>query len=111
MTAQEIFDRVACHLLAQADKAQEYGICKYVDSSGLQCAIGCLIPPGHEAMASDSFVCELVESFPDLPFAGASIDLLRALQRVHDSSEVWSWSMNLAAVAARWRLDPAAAEA
>jgi hypothetical protein len=43
MTDQEIFDKVALHLLTQGRPARESGSCKYRTPGGRKCAIGCLI--------------------------------------------------------------------
>ncbi len=45
MTKQEIFDKVATHLLTQNEKAlNSVGGCVYRTDKGLKCAVGCLIP-------------------------------------------------------------------
>lgn len=45
MTNQEIFDKVATHLLSQGKRSALGGVgCAYRGDGGLQCAIGCLIP-------------------------------------------------------------------
>jgi len=47
MTKQEIFDKIAVHLLTQNAVSVGPGdnqMCKYRTDDGLSCAIGCLIP-------------------------------------------------------------------
>lgn len=46
MTEQEIFTKVATHLLAQMARSRsgDDGVCLYRGDNGLQCAAGCLIP-------------------------------------------------------------------
>jgi len=44
MNRQEVFDKVATHLLTQKVKSDENGYCMYRGPNGLKCAIGCLIP-------------------------------------------------------------------
>lgn len=48
MNNQEIFDRVARHLLTQNAKAiAPDGACSYRAPGGLMCAVGCLIPDSY----------------------------------------------------------------
>lgn len=45
MNAQEIFDKVATHLIQQGEPAMDSnGDCVYRNDQGLKCAVGCLIP-------------------------------------------------------------------
>lgn len=50
MTAQEIFTKVATHLLTQKQRARDVhpngaeSPCRYRTAAGLSCAVGCLIP-------------------------------------------------------------------
>lgn len=44
MTNLEVIAKVRTHLLTQKDRAYEGGQCRYRTTSGLRCAIGCLIP-------------------------------------------------------------------
>lgn len=69
MNAQEIFEKVAAHLLSQnAQALDKGGNCLYRDPSGKACAVGCLIPDGHPALTEDngSSVEQLLERHPDL---------------------------------------------
>ena len=53
MNRQEVFDKVAIHLLTQNAKAlNSGGLCVYKTPNGLRCAVGCLIPDGHDALNS-----------------------------------------------------------
>lgn len=48
MNKQEIFDKVAAHLLKQKVAAVgEHGSCRYRGMNGTSCAVGCLIPDEH----------------------------------------------------------------
>ena len=44
MKKQEVFNKVAAHLLAQGKPALKGEDCVYRSKDGLKCAIGCLIP-------------------------------------------------------------------
>lgn len=97
MTKQEIFDRVAAHLLLQGQRAMSSAAtggtrCSY-RANGMSCAIGCLI--SDEAYAETlegagvnsrkvqaALVASGVSPAGELPNS-----LLRSLQRVHDDAE------------------------
>jgi hypothetical protein len=44
MTPQEIFDKVASHLLTQNKRSIKDGTCVYRGPDNTSCAVGCLIP-------------------------------------------------------------------
>jgi hypothetical protein len=95
MTAQEVFDKVAKHLLTQAKPSLlGSGKCAYRGRDGSMCAAGCLIPDdkyysGMEDLAWD----ELVEKgfIPQHPQRG----LILKLQSVHDAYFPISWKTEL----------------
>ena len=47
MTQQQIFDKVATHLLTQGAKSMMGDTCRYRGSNGAKCAVGCLIKDDH----------------------------------------------------------------
>lgn len=121
MTIQEIFDKVATHLLTQM-KISTGRIshdlpvaCKYRGDNGLMCAVGCLIPdelydPVIEGL--NSFA--LFGSVPKLKHAILSDDahsailqlnLIRDLQEIHDLREVPTWKDALVRLAKVHGLD------
>lgn len=112
MTAQEIFNKVAQHLITQNAKALNVlGVCTYLDSSsGRKCAIGCLIPDGHRAQAYNSGVTSMLYRNPDLRDAILPEDIkecyefLFQLQAIHDSTTVSDWKSELITFANRWNL-------
>ena len=105
MNQQEIFDKVATHLIAQGKQSllsswwsrsvqtaqwNDQG-CAYRGDDGTMCAAGCLIPddeysPAFEGMPWDCIAQE-VPSFANEP-QGVH-DLIASLQGVHDDE--WSW--------------------
>jgi hypothetical protein len=107
MTAQDVFDHVARHLLTQRKAAIEHGRCRYRTDDGLACAVGCLIPDAHfrptfEGMDSRRLRCKLVdERSPLAAFFLRFETLLLELQMVHDSCHVLDWASSLAIVARR----------
>ena len=44
MTNQQIFNKVAKHLLKQGRRARDGNGCAYRGENGTKCAVGCLIP-------------------------------------------------------------------
>lgn len=107
MTRQELFDTVAEHLLKQNAKSERYDtwskgpLCAFRDEVGRTCAVGCLIPYG---LIREADQCETIHSpqiYAVLKELGLSehLDLLGALQRVHDMREPSAWRSSLRAVA------------
>jgi len=121
MTNQEIFDKVAQHLLMQGRRSvDQRGKCAYRGKGGDRCAIGCLIPDGlYLARMEGVSVVPLLMSFPALcdgigfevlawrvviGFRENRAWLLDDLQRVHDAYAVDSWAGLLREIAAQHRL-------
>ena len=109
LTQQEIFDKVAVHLLTQNDKSVDGATCLYHGPFGLTCAVGCLIPKEVDTTGYNSQpishipanVCDLMRV--DLTQTGIK-RLLEDLQRIHDMHDVESWYQRLTATAASWLL-------
>ena len=96
MTEQEVFDKVAPHLLTQqvaaygpnpnpGDESQGKS-CLYRGPNGTMCAVGCLIPdevynPVMEGSGVENLLDAYEEELPDLV---PHVDLLVRLQAVHD---------------------------
>lgn len=95
MTAQEIFDKVATHLVTQKVASfQPYRGCLYRGPNGTSCAVGCLIPdsaysPDFESLplpltkpngSGSLMLYETIEKLGLVEFR----PLLRGLQQVHD---------------------------
>lgn len=112
MTAQEIFEKVAKHLLTQGCRAEVMGNCKYLTEDGLKCAVGCLIPDGHPGQRSSLDSNGLLSYFPNLePFIlPQDMDRLTAfrfisyLQDIHDLDDVQCWKQGLRTIANRYNL-------
>jgi hypothetical protein len=130
MTDQEIFDKVATHLLTQNKKAADaQNMCVMLTDDGSMCAVGCLlkqpknwnnlaslndfcirhqmtIEDGVDALTSSEerdFFCELSAAIG--PINQKTFDLLIALQLVHDTFDVENWAERLKNVAVRNKLD------
>lgn len=68
--------------------------------NGLKCAVGCLIPDGHEAQNSNVCAYSLLELYPDISnFIGLNEDLLYKLQLCHDSVSINGWQNTLSCIA------------
>jgi hypothetical protein len=124
MTAQEIFDICSKHLLTQMrrsigeitivnDRGEEmrWDSCRYRSQNGDKCAIGPLIPDADYNPQLEGLACnEIIPSnrdkakkdFDDLLTKLGLIEhleLLNALQQVHDRSQPHTWRMELMDVA------------
>lgn len=107
MTAQELFTTVVNHLLTQNAKAEteDQELCLYFDvETGRKCAAGILIPP-------DKYQPRWDISGEDVRVVAKEIglfvhvDLIRALQDIHDGDEPEEWYDKFAAIAANWGLE------
>lgn len=108
MTKQQVFDKVAKHLLAQNKPALLYNDtddCAYRTRDGLRCAVGCLLTDeAYSPKFEGKNVNHLFESAPAAMAAcGLSVDrhahLLLALQEIHDGAYPVKWRGELARVA------------
>jgi hypothetical protein len=124
-TEQEVFDKVASHLLKQNMKSLDgddpdlpfddewamYRIEFFVDGKliKLQCAAGCLIPDEQydESVMEGSYWRELVDCglAPD-----KHVLLIEELQKLHDRLPVGEWRPGLLLIARTFGLSPAVVE-
>ena len=118
MTTQELFDKVAVHLLTQDQRSMGHFIghsddrpqCAYRGDKGRMCAIGCLITdehydialeskllygpsPGSNAKGSDPYLAVVNSIGREL--TNVEVDMLMRLQEVHDKRTVCSWPFEL----------------
>lgn len=116
---QDIFDKVATHLLTQNKKSKDYLKlnkdgkpildCTYRslldDNTILKCAIGCLIPDDkyNENFEGKSII-RLVDQL-DLKIKGNIQDLLIHLQVIHDVRPVDTWYSSLTDTAMAYDLN------
>lgn len=118
MTNQEIFDKVATHLLTQnARSTANYRAgapCRYRGDGGKSCAIGCLIPDELYDAAIENVTARVFCRGPypkskgelkarkigeALGFEEKHVLLLTDLQKVHDLAEPTAWKNKLRDVA------------
>src|SRR5688500_18704220 len=112
MTLQEIFDKVATHLLAQNQKAAD-GYCRYRHAER-KCAAGCLIADEDYSPTMEGRpLFSMLGAFETVNVAAltavekttgrldtvAKKELLRRLQNVHDTCKPDEWREQLQEVA------------
>lgn len=94
MTAQEVFDTVAKHLLAQGARASaDNGECLYRGPNGTKCAVGCLLADeeyNSDMEGNSVWGIELPERLK------VHAGLLSDLQALHDGSSPETWKAELA---------------
>ena len=111
MDKQEVFNKVAKHLLKQNEKSLDRtgGTCLYRGPDGKSCAVGCLIadehyPPGIEGRgALETAVLEALGR-SGVVVSDGEADLLTDLQDMHDSTEPYEWRQLLSEIANRYSL-------
>lgn len=117
MTPQEIFTRIATHLLTQNEHStdgQEFviqrvmGRCQYRGVRGLKCAIGCLIEDHAYDVSLEQRGCGEPRVKDALRRSGIVVEdvpeLLHDLQMLHDRHPVLSWRTELHRVAIKYGL-------
>lgn len=103
-TQQEVFDKVASHLLTQNKKSVgAYGACKYRGDNGMMCAVGCLI--GDDEYSSTWEGMAIRDIMSDFKISRKIISLLEELQHIHDFIKVAEWFSELHNVATIRNLD------
>ena len=111
LSVQEVFTKVATHLLTQKKKAQFLNtsngnmLCAYRTKEGLKCAIGCLItdaaygPNLEGCLSSESEVEDaLLESginVKNLAHDSILTTMLSNLQTIHDYRDPETWDHDL----------------
>lgn len=99
LTNQQIFNRVAKHLLEQNEKSMDEWGCAYRSPDGLMCAAGCLIPPWvlvPEGMAFSGLPTAIHD---ECGVGFQSLALVQTLQGVHDGKAPAEWPESLRYVA------------
>lgn len=124
MTNQQIFDKVATHLLKQGAKSQQHTgeqpTCAYRGENGMMCAVGCLIKDEDYRPAFEGYGVAAIPNYKeqcnfDVKFLAdalskAEIDvnssdtvlLLSELQQLHDQTAPSEWPERLRYVAIDW---------
>lgn len=105
MSAQELFEKVANHLLKQGEKSciDDGAVCAYRGKKGRMCAAGILIPDDVYSKRFER--CSWTSLVADEDFPENHSKLIRELQCVHDYFNVAIWRDVLIATASRFKLD------
>ena len=111
MSQQQIFDKVAGHLLTQGVRSVGYGgACAYRGIEGNMCAIGCLIDADHYSVdlegmcADDQDILEAIKGSLNTDIDREKRHLLVDLQSIHDDYQPNNWQQHLSALADRLEL-------
>lgn len=119
MTTQELFDKIANHLLTQnrksftdADPLRPVScLYRHITEEGmhLSCAVGCLIDDAHYSweLEGESMECDVVRSAVQKSIGrqlySEECALLEALQTMHDTEEPGDWPSSLKRIAREFR--------
>lgn len=102
LTAQEVFDISAGHLLKQMRVSENRGICRYRGENGLMCAAGPFLKDEHtEKCEGMSWVVLREDKL--VPYDNSN--LIDDLQYVHDSAAPENWANALRHVANKYGLE------
>lgn len=120
MNRQEIFDKVAKHLLTQNARSEDGESCLYRSEDGLMCAVGCLIKDEHYSVALENQSVSHESVNHALNLSGVETDsvtteMLEDLQTLHDGihplryderiMSIDEWSLGLSYIAATYNLN------
>ena len=118
LTEQQVFDRVAKHLLTQNKKSGHWVCgtgfgrifdCLYRGPNGLKCAIGVLIPDEKYEPEFEGLGAINKELCAAAGISHIGKDFLGDLQDIHDQHRPSRWAQKLRAFAKKHKLNPAAA--
>jgi len=101
-TSQEVFDQVALHLMTQGEPSMVYGACAYDDKEGMKCAAGCLISDEEYDPKFEGRPWNQLVRAGKVPMAHR--ELIRSLQKIHDTIAPNLWKGDLLVLAEVYRL-------
>lgn len=116
MNRQEIFDKVATHLLKQGKRAErDYDTiqkgCAYRGQENTKCAVGCLIKDEFystklegKRVGSDGVV-EAIEKSLGYKLNDSDIIFLASLQVIHDTKQPEYWKNSLEMFCVQYKLN------
>lgn len=107
MTAQEMFDKVAVHMVTQNKKSlNEHGFCRYRGEGNTKCAAGCLLSDEDyniDFEGGTTYSPIVQPTF--IKIVGVeNLDLLRELQQIHDDVVPNQWTISLRNIAKKYAL-------
>jgi hypothetical protein len=113
MTKQQLFDKVATHLLTQNRKATDgKEACLYRGPGGTMCAVGCLMTNAQyeefgRGYEGKPVMCFEIGHLRALGVEDENQGLVKRLQTIHDFSYVDRWRDELRELAVDFRLSTA----
>lgn len=101
-STQEVFDYIVSNLLSQSLQSIEIntGSCRYRGDNNLKCAVGFIISDDEYIM---EFEGKTASELSPLKHS-KHIDLLEALQTIHDSYDVFTWELKFMEIARLYKL-------
>ena len=107
MTEQEIFDKVAKHLLDQGEPSVIGDSCVYRGTNGRMCAAGVLIPDEVYSVEMEGKCFHSVaQKLPDsLSYLKENSFFVGELQELHDDTMACTWERKLRAIASKRELN------
>lgn len=90
VTGQSLFDKIVGHLFTQGRQSRRdvsRTSCAYRGADGSACAVGCVIPDDRYTPSIESRAVYAEEVREVVPEIEPHMNLLAALQRVHDDQE------------------------
>lgn len=96
-TAQEVFNKVYCHLMTQMMRCEDGITCLYRDDDGLKCAAGCLIPDEEYKLEMEGNGWSHLVSEGMVP--PEHKQLIIDLQHIHDGVSIDMWKEQLREIA------------
>lgn len=108
VTAQEVFNQVARHLLTQKKRSMIGGACAYRGDNGTMCAAGCLMSDEEAQNINNSVESNTV---PWIALVDEKVvtkkhfDLISQLQYIHDVIKIDEWLKQLIDLAKHYNLD------
>ena len=107
---QEVFDKVATHLLKQGSRSYRKGGCAYRGKEGKMCAVGCLIADEHYRPSLEGRNLQSKAVQAALKDSGINVTqdmqlMLEDLQSCHDSTPPTRWPQALRRIADHYKLN------
>ncbi len=119
-STQEAFTKIVLHLRRQGERSLDNGACVYRGENGRSCAIGCIIADEHYTEALEGTVLKNPDRHGTWQRSGAlfralkasgwdvsnkTLEMLCAMQAIHDAIDVADWESRFTAVAKGYGLE------
>lgn len=105
---QWAFTLMALHLMTQGQRSISYKGCAYRGVDGGKCPVGALISDSeYRPEMEGRSVRNLISKFHPPSLAGLDVNMLQAVQRIHDDVPSHEWRIRLTGVAKKYGLSSA----